>query len=87
MSMDFDSFFLKVSLERASAVVLSIWCLVGGCGCPILMMKVREGKESWALIYVEPILDSAANPMTFPIILKILLMAPIFGGSYELSLK
>ena len=85
--MAFDMFFLRVPLEKASAVVFSIWSLVGGCGCPISIQQVCKLTESWALIYVEPISASATDPMTFPMILQMVLMAPFFGGSSKLSLK
>ena len=87
MSLAFDIFCFAVPLKKTSTAVLSIWILVGGCGCPILISQVCTGTESWALVYVKPILASASDPMTFPVILQMLWMDPLFGGSSKLFIK
>ena len=40
---DFYFYCFSVPSEKSYIGVLSIWSLVGGCGCPILMRQVLTG--------------------------------------------
>ena len=52
-----------VLLAKPSAVELSTWIDVAGCGCTSSRSKVRIGTVSWPLISA-----SEAEPITFDII-------------------
>ena len=43
-------FCLMVSLAKPSAVELSTWIGLAGCGCPSSSRKVRIGTASWPLM-------------------------------------
>ena len=81
MSIALDALCLMVLLEKPTAVVLSIWMGVGGCGCPISSKHTRIGKISLAHRNPAPISASAADPITHLIILQITCMGPLIGTS------
>ena len=60
---------IQVFLSNALAVILSTCIFVGGCGCPISVIVVRSGTASCAFINYAPIFSSAADAMTFVMIL------------------
>ena len=68
MSVTFDRFFLMVLLAKPSAVELSTWVVLAGCGCPSMIIKVCIGTASWTLMSAAPISALAAKPITFDMI-------------------
>ena len=67
-------------LPKPSAVELSTWIGVVGCGCPSSQSKVRIGTDSWLLMYAAPIYASEAEPITFDIIHEMEWMGPLRRG-------
>ena len=57
-------------MAKPTAVELSTWVGVAGCGCPILMRAVQSGMASWPLRNVAAILALAAEARTFLRILQ-----------------
>ena len=68
-----------------SAVELSIWMGVGGCGCPNSSSRCRSGIASRALMYKAPSSASAAEDITALIICAIMSIAPLFHGMSSFS--
>ena len=87
MSMAFDLFCFRLLFAKASAVVLSNYIGVGGCGCPISCNQVLIGTSSWPLIYVAQISASAADPITLLIIFHKVWMGPLRGGGLSRVLR
>ena len=69
MSMALDRFCFRVLVANALAVLLSTCILVGGYGCPISMRVVLSGTATCEFINDSPIFASAADAMTFVMIL------------------
>ena len=69
MSMALERFCLMVSFANPTAVELSTCMGVSGWGYLSLRSSVRMGTASCPLIYVAPILASAADPMALDMIL------------------
>ena len=81
MSMALDALYLMVLLAKPTAVVLSTWMGVGGCGCPISSKHTRIGKTSLAHRKPAPISTFAADPIMHLIILQMMCMGPLIGTS------
>jgi hypothetical protein len=64
MSMAFVRFGWTCKFMMPSAVELSVWTGVGGCGCPITLKIFRSSTPLRAFVYNAPILASAADDMT-----------------------
>ena len=70
MSIAFVAFCFRREFAKLTAVVLSTWMGVEGCGCPISSKQTRRGIASLADRKVEPISASAAELITFFIIFE-----------------
>ena len=69
-----------VSLEKPSAVELSTWIGVTGCGRPISRSKVRIRTASWPLMQVDSILASAAEHIMLDMMQEMEWMGPLRRG-------
>ena len=56
--------FFLFFFENPPAVKYSTWITVGGCGLFISMRDVQIGIDFCVLVYVGPILDLAAYPIS-----------------------
>ena len=80
MSIAFVAFCLRRELAKLTAVVLSTWIGVGGCGWPISSRQMRRGMASLAERKAEPISASAAELITFFMILESTWITPLERG-------
>ena len=65
MLIDFDRFCLNFPVKMPCAVVLSVLSGVGGCGWPILINVCQIGTALFALIDKPASSASAAEAITF----------------------
>ena len=70
-----------VCCTTPSAVVLSTWIGVGGCGCPILISMCHIGTASQALMYSAPSSASAADDITAFMIYDTASTTPLLAGN------
>ena len=70
MSIAFKRFGWTLLLTTPSAVELSVWILVGGCGCPISSSTILMYTHSFAAMYSAANLASLAEVITFLIIFR-----------------
>ena len=70
MLIALEYLIFSMSLAKSSAVVLSNFIGLGGCGQPIYLQAVRRGIVCVPLQYAAPISASAANPITFSSIME-----------------
>ena len=77
--MAFDMRCFIVLLEKPTAVVLSIAKGMGNWGCPISLRQTLIGRASLALMYPAPILASAAELITFLMILEMTWIGQLMG--------
>ena len=75
--MAFDRFCLMVSLEKLAAVELSTHMGVGGCGRSSFYKVAQMRINSCLLMKVAPISASAADAMTWLMILETVWMGPL----------
>ena len=78
MSVDLAALGTIILSTNPNAVVLSVWIGVGGCLWPISSSRRRAGIACLEFKYSAPISASAAEVMTFFIILAMLSTAPLF---------
>ena len=67
-------------LTRSSAVLLSVWMGIGGCGWPISSILLIMGTAVLAFKNNAPSSASAADDITLRIIVYRLRTAPLFVG-------
>ena len=80
MSKLFDLFCLTVLLIIPSAQVLSVVMGVGGWMCPRNLSVSLSGQASWPHLKAAPTSASAAEDMTFFMMLHSIWMLPLMGG-------
>ena len=73
MSKAFDNFCFIAEFKIPVAVELSLYIGVplGGCGWPSSMRAVRMGQARWVAMKIPPVSASAADAMTFLMVLHI----------------
>ena len=80
MSIDFVLLGCTLFVTTACAAELSVCIGVLGCGCPISDSVILCGTAYLALMYIAPILSSAADVMTAFMIWVIFKTAPLLAG-------
>ncbi len=82
MSIALVLFALTVSLAMPSAVELSTWPGVAGCGCPISSSVRRNGTASFIWQYKLDVSASTAEDMTLVIIPVVFNIGPLVGSGF-----
>ncbi len=81
MSITFVRFGWRILLFiTPSAIVLSVWIGVRGCGWPILVSICRRYLPSFAFKNSAPSSASATDDMTTFMMVTFVMMAPLLGG-------
>jgi hypothetical protein len=80
MSMALDRFCLIVSFAKPAAVELSVFIGVAGCIWPSSVSVTRVGRASCPLRNKTPILASAAEARTLPMIWHVVWTGPLRVG-------
>jgi hypothetical protein len=81
MSIALVRFGCILLLITPSAVVLSVWIGVRGCGWPISSSMFRKCTASFVLMNYEPSSASAAEDITALMIVAMVRIAPLLGGN------
>ena len=81
MSIDLVRRGWMLLVTTPSAVLLSVWIGVRGCLCPISCSRCRMATAWDALMYNPANSASAALDMTDLMMLDVLMIAPLLGGS------
>ena len=83
MSIDLVALETILLLMRKSAVLLSVWMGVCGCGCTSYSSVLRMGTAVLESKNNAPSYASAADEITLRVIVDRLITAPLIGGVYS----
>ena len=81
MSIDFVRRGWMLFVTTPSAVLLSVWIGVSGCLCPILCISFQMDTACNVLMYNLANSASDALDMTDLMMVEVLMIAPLLGGS------